>query len=132
MGGGGPCVSAPCPEAKCFICWTAFFADDGGETTPVRPCPPEPARRQPARSATSGPVKLPDPSEAVPVARPGVRVKLKTGQESPITLKLTKAGTKLLTKEKALAVRVAVRGVDAAGRKDSKNVKAIFKAQLRH
>jgi hypothetical protein len=60
------------------------------------------------------------------------KVKLKTGQESPITLKLTKAGTKLLTKKKALAVRVAVRGVDAAGRKDSKNVKAIFKARLRH
>jgi hypothetical protein len=56
------------------------------------------------------------------------KLKLKTGKESPIRLKLTPAGKKLLKRKKSVAVTVAVNGRDGAGRKSSKTVRAKFKA----
>jgi hypothetical protein len=59
------------------------------------------------------------------------KFKLKTGQLSPIRLKLTKAGKKLLARRKAMGVVVVVHGVDAAGRKSTKTIKARFSAPKR-
>jgi hypothetical protein len=56
------------------------------------------------------------------------KLKLKTGRQSPIKLKLTPTGKRLLKRNKTLAVTVVVNGKDGAGRKSSKTVKAKFKA----
>jgi hypothetical protein len=71
-------------------------------------------------------------SKAQRVAVAAGKFTLKTGQESPIRLTLTKAGKKLLAKKKTLGVKVLIQGRDGAGRKTSKTVSARFMAPKRH